>query len=372
MEIKIYIHPEFKDAFWTKLSLKALAAEITRKRYSANYLAAERVEDIDFEKLYAPDEKRMLLYVGHSVAGTPADLKYLTDRGVHVLLFNYESEVLGGNCSKVLLNYRDGMQKIIGYLAANKHDRIALFGINPNSSTDMLKDAYFLEYLREHGGNPTRDIYYNYGSISACFARFAENYKDYNAVICANDIVALALMQNLKEIGARVPEDMYVTACGGSSILSTVASTTVTTVSADQYELGRQAVLLYAHLFKNPCDVAVTAKVEAKLTPRASTNFDPDTRAIPIPSLTKQVPNVDFYDDPVIRNIFSVEALLLACDDLDRGILDGILSGETYPSIAERLYTSENVISYRIKRMCKIADCQKKSELIARLSPYLR
>ena len=372
MQIKIYIHPEFKDAFWTKLSLKALSAEIARKRYTAEYLDADRVSDIDFDKVYAKDEKRLLLYVGHSVAGTPADLKHLTDRGVHVLLFNYESEVLGGKCSKVLLNYRDGMQKTIAYLHANKHDRIALFGINPNSSTDLLKDAYFLEYLREHGGNPSRDIYYNYGSITGCFARFAENYADYNAVICANDIVALALVQSLQSIGVRVPEDMYVTACGGSTMIATMAKTTITTVSADQYELGRQAVLTYSFLLKNPCDVALTVKVEAKLTPRASTGFDMGMGEAPVASLHKQVPNVDFYDDPVIQSIFSIEALLLSCDDLDRGILTGILQSETYPSIAERLYTSENVISYRIKRMCKITGCQKKSELVSLLSPFLK
>ena len=372
MNIKIYIHPEFKDTFWTQLSLKATAAEITRKRYTAQYIDANNVSDIDFDKVFEGEEKRILLYIGHSVSGTPADLKVLTDHGVHVILLNYESSVLSGRCSKVLLNYRDGMQKSISYLTANRHDRIALFGINPNSSTDMLKDSYFVEYLRERGGNPARDIYYNYGSISGCFARFAENYRDYNAVICANDVVALALVQSLKSINVRVPEDMYVTACGGSSMLSSVANTTITTVFADQYELGRQAVLTYSYLYKNPCDVALSVKVEAKLTVRASTNFDPDPGQNLVTMLSKQVPNVDFYDDPVIKNIFCVEALLLNSDELDRDILDGILAGETYPSIAERLYTSENVISYRIKRMCKITGTAKKSELVALLTPYMK
>lgn len=367
MTIKIYIHPEFKDAFWTQLTMKATAAEITRKRYTAEYIEAKKVTDIDFDSLYAEDERRLLLYVGHSVSGTPKDLKYLTDNGVHVILINYESSVLAGNCSKVLLNYRDGMQKTISYLTANKHDRIALFGINPNSSTDMLKDAYFVEYLRERGGNPTRDIYYNYGSVSGCFARFAENHADYNAVICANDVVALALMRFLKDSGIRVPEDLYVTACGGSSLVNT----TITSVFADQYELGRQAVLTYAHLYKNPCAVALSVKVEAKLTVRASTNFDPDPGENLLSTLDKQVPNIDFYDDPDIRSIFLVEELLLACDELDRGILDGILAGDTYPAIAERLYTSENVISYRIKKMCTITGARKKSELITLLKPYL-
>ena len=372
MNIKIYIHPEFKDTFWTQLSLKATNAEITRKRYTAQYIEAENVADIDFDKIYENDDKRILLYIGHSVSGTPEDLKILTDNGVHVILLNYESSVLSGNCSKVLLNYRDGMQKSISYLTANKHDRIALFGINPNSSTDMLKDSYFVEYLRERGGNPTRDIYYNYGSIDGCFGRFAENRADYNAVICANDVVALALIQNLKKIGVHVPNDIYVTACGGSSMLSSIASTTITTVFADQYELGRQAVLTYSYLYKNPCDIALSVKVEAKLTVRASTNFDPDPGQNIVTSLQKQVPNIDFYDDPVIQKIFTVEGLLLNCDELDRGILKGILDGETYPSIAEKLYTSENVISYRIKRMCKITGTNKKSELVTLLEPYLK
>lgn len=367
MTIKIYIHPEFKDTFWTQLTLKATAAEITRKRYTVEYVEAERVTDIDFDRLYTEDERRLLLYIGHSVSGTPRDLKYLTDNGIHVILINYESSVLTGNCSKVLLNYRDGMQKIISYFTANGHDRIALFGINPNSSTDMLKDSYFVEYLRERGGNPTRDIYYNYGSISGCFARFAESRNDYNAVICANDVVALALMRFLKESGIRVPEDIYVAACGGSSLLNT----SITSVFADQYELGRQAVLTYAHLYKNPCAVALSVKVEAKLTVRASTNFDPDPGKDLITTLDKQVPNVDFYDDPIIRSIFRLETLYLNCDELDRNILAGVLAGETYPSIAERLYTSENVISYRIKKMCTVTGVGKKSELIALLKPYM-
>lgn len=372
MTIKIYVHPEFKDTFWTQLSLKATNAEIMRKRYSVKYIEAESVTDIDFDKEFEGDEKRILLYIGHSVSGTPKDLKYLTDHSIHVILLNYESSVLSGSCSKVLLNYRDGMQKSISYLTANNHSRIALFGINPNSSTDMLKDSYFTEYLLEKGKDPARDIYYNLGQIKACFDRFLENIEHYNAVICSNDVVALVLIRKLKEAGIRVPEDIYVTACGGSSMLSSIANTTITTVFADQYELGRQAVLTYSYLYKNPCDIALSVKVEAKLTVRQSTNFDPDPAKDIVTTLKKQVPNVDFYDDPMIHDVFRIEALLLGCDELDKGILEGILNGETYPVIAEKLFTSENVISYRIKRMCKITETTKKSELVALLEPYLK
>ena len=37
-----------------------------------------------------------------------------------------------------------------------------------------------------------------------------------------------------------------------------------------------------------------------------------------------------------------------------------------------QLFTSENVISYRIKRMCKTTGCTKKAELVALLAPYFK
>ena len=63
MNIKIYIHPEFKDTFWTQLSLKATAAEITRKRYTAEYIDAEHVSDIDFDRVFEKAESAGVKYM---------------------------------------------------------------------------------------------------------------------------------------------------------------------------------------------------------------------------------------------------------------------------------------------------------------------
>ena len=168
MRIKIFVHPDSKDSFWAKMSLKGISAEILRKRYTAEYVNAFRATDIDLEKEFDGMQKKVLLYIGYSAETTPEDLRYLTKHGVHTLLLNYGFPGLSGSCSHVLLNYRDGMEKSIGYLIANGRDRIALFGVNPHSSTDLLKDECFADYLRSRGGNPSRDIYYNYGSLSNC------------------------------------------------------------------------------------------------------------------------------------------------------------------------------------------------------------
>lgn len=370
MHIKIYILPEYKESFWAKQSLKAVAAEILRKRYAADYIEVPSVTDINFDEVFAKGEKRVLLYIGYSIYRSPSDLRYLTEHGIHTLLLNYESTDFTGNCSRVLLNYRDAIEKCVGYLTANAHDRIALLGVNPHSTVDVLKKDRFAEYLRAKDADPARDIYYNNGSIEGCLSLFLENRTDYNAVICVNDVNALALLRRLREIGMRVPEDIYVISCGFSTMLAEQAAPTLTTVAADQNEIGAQAVQAYASLIKNFGDITLTVRVAPKLIVRGSTNFDPDPGIVLPLQPSAPAPLFDFYADPDAKNFFNAESLLLSSDELDRGILAGIMSGEIYASIAERLYTSENVISYRVKRMFKITGCEKKSELIALLTPY--
>ena len=354
MDVKIYVNPEYKDALWSTLAIKAINAEIMRKRYTPVFIDAPEVSEIDFDHLYEPGEKRLMVYIG-----------------VHVVFLNYESQSLVSGHSKILLNYKDGMRKTINYLLSCGRENIALYGINPNSSTDMIKDAFFADYLAFRGGNPSRDIYYNYASQRGCYARFAENCRSYDAVICANDVVALALICHLREEGVRVPEDLFVVSFG-STVLASMANPTITSVSVDHEELGRQAILAYAYLYKNPGDITLTAKVDAKLRIRASTAHMPDRGKDIFASFLPQTPNVNFYDDPITQRVFEAETLLLGCDELDFGILKGILRGETYPHIAEQLFTSENVISYRIKRMCKTTGCTKKAELVALLAPYFK
>lgn len=371
MRIRIYIQPDTKDAFWAKLSQKAVAAEILHKRYTPVYIEAPTAADIDFDKVFDEGEKRVLLYIGYSVQKTPADLSFLAENGIHTLLLNYGFPFLSSSCSRVLLNYRDTIEKCIAYLVANGRGRIALFGINPSSSTDRLKEQYFSEHPRGRGEGHSRDVYYNYASIGDCYADFSAHCAAYNAVICANDITALTLLRRLKADGVRVPEDMYIMSCGITTMLAERPTTSITTVSADLSEIGTQAVFTYAMLMKNPGDISLTVRIAPKLTVRASTDFAPDPKPDALSQQAAFPTLFDFYADPIAQNFFSAENLLLGSDELDHGILDGILAGDTYPVIAERLFTSENVISYRIKRMCRLTGCTKKSELIELLKPYI-
>ena len=372
MRIRIYVHPESKESFWARFSLRAVAAEILRKRYTPEYIEDKNITDINFDKLFKPGEKRVIMYIGFSEKSTLNDLAYLTAHGVHTLMLNYGYEEFSGTCSKVLLNCRDAMEKSICYLLSCNRDKIALFGVNPSSSTDTIRLETFKEYLASIGRSIEDDVYYNHCMMSQCREEFSKHLKNYNAVICVNEIAAFVLLRHLHDSGINVPKDLYVISCGYSTMLAEHSLPTLTAVCADQSEAGRQAVLAYSSLVKNPGNVALTVQVEASLTVRGSTDFTPANGSIAFAPNHTNKPSNAFYSDPTVRRFFNMEMLLLESDDLDRGILDGLIDGDTYPVMAERLFTSENVISYRIKRMCKIANAASKAELIELITPYLK
>lgn len=372
MHIKIYVHPESKESFWARFSLRAVAAEILRKRYTPEYIEDTNITDIDFDKLFGQNEKKVIMYIGFSEKSTLNDLAYLTAHGVHTLLLNYGYEEFSGTCSKVLLNCRDAMEKSISYLLSCNRDRIALFGVNPNSSTDMIRLETFNEYLASIGRTQKNDVYYNHCMMTQCREEFSKHLKDYNAVICVNEVAAFVLLRWLRDKGIDVPKDLYVMSCGYSTMLAERSVPTLTSVCADQSEVGTQAVLAYSSLMKNPGNIALTVQVEAKLTVRGSTDFTPQTGAVAFAPNHCSSPQNSFYSDPTVRRFFRIEMLLLESDDIDRGIIDGLLKGDTYPVVAERLFTSENVISYRIKRMCRIVNVESKADLIELITPYLK
>ncbi len=369
MHIHIFIHPNERNMFWAKRTQKAISAEILRRRFTADYIHAASVWEIDFDKVFAKEEKRVLLYIGIQ---KPTEIDYLTAHDVHTVLVNNDFADYSATHSRVLINYRSALNKAMSYLLANGRDRVALYAVNLASATDRIMEARFSEILRANGEEPSRDIYYNSTYISECYARFAPYRSAYNAVICANDISAVDLQRRLTAEGVRIPEDMFILSCSPSSVLVEQNGTSITTISASREEIGMQAVYIYSLLVRNPSVITLSAHIEPMLIPRASTAFAPEPENPQLFCYYSPHVAAKFYEDPVTQSFFSVENLLLHQDDLDRAILDGLFAGESYSTIAERTYTTANMITYRIKRMCRLTGCANREALLALITPYLK
>ncbi len=87
----------------------------------------------------------------------------------------------------------------------------------------------------------TKVPFTRYGGKTA-FHRFMQSSRPPTALVCANDIIALGVLQAAHEAGVSVPRDLSIT---GLDDIDAAATTTppLTTVSKPKYDIGRQAAI---------------------------------------------------------------------------------------------------------------------------------
>ena len=348
MDIHIYIDPTYKDSLWCKQALKGISDEATKKRYSIKTLEADDIYSADLDSFFDEDEKRILIVLSTSVNQSEKFHNYFSENGVHLLYINHQSLNSSYRFSNIIVDYYDSMRKITDYLEGCGRTKTALYGINPDSSTDLIKKSFFEDrnkHIQPYGNG--ENIYYrvvdDIDSINIdCFGEFYRHISKYDSVICVNDLVARLLIDDLQKAGVRVPEDLYVVSFG-DYILAQLGKPSITAVAIEHEHLGRQSVYTYSYLRKASNDVYITAKVSPKLTIGESTAKaeykKPRHTAADIqqPEFT-----TDFLHHPEIQSIIYFENMLTKCDKLDMQILIGIMNKMTYIQLSERLFVSES------------------------------
>ncbi len=370
MRIPVMIEPAYHFSVWCERTLSGLNAEIARKKYTLRLIDGNDYESIDYTALFEKS-RRMLIVIGTSVSWIPRVIEFFSCLGVAVILVSYqppEHTLLHG---VVRMDYVSAMHALLRYLGACGKPRVALYGFNPNSSADRIKQRYFCSLPRPVGDTaPEDDIFFNYADLDACFARFAPCLGRYDAVICANDIVAVSLMEHLRHSGVSVPDALFVT-CFGDSRLTRMIRPTITTASLDHVEMGRQAVALYAYLYRQPDAVTASIRVACKLLIRESTgHLDPPLDRALLAGAFEQTSSVNFYSDVAVQRLCAVDNLLSACDALDMDILRGMLDGKTYEQMEETLNTTASTLRYRTRRMVSAAGLSTREALLQLLEAY--
>jgi DNA-binding LacI/PurR family transcriptional regulator len=371
MKVFVLTEPTYLDTFWCIQTFKGINEEIGKKRYEISYLDGRSLATMDWELLYRGDRK-LLIVIGTSVSWIPKTLETLAARGIQVILVGYQAPPSAVGVSSIVMDHAAATGELVEYLVSLNKGRIALFGINPNSSADMRKSESFVLLMRELGeAGSQRHVYFNYASLDRCYATFEKEKGEYDAVICANDVVAVSLIRRLADSGTHVPEDLFIVSFGGT-LLAQLFDPSVTSASLNYEELGRQAVLMFAYLRKNPAVTAATIRVVCKIHVRRSTADRMPTPPLVRPLLaSSQVQEVIFYADLEVNEIFSVENFLTRCDELDFVILEGLMGSIRYSDLAERMSRSDNDIKYRIKRMLSRLGKDTKEEMLELLGKYL-
>ncbi len=361
MRIPVLVEPNYRASVWAQQTIDGILKEAARKKYEAVLPEETDYRMIDTDKLFGAD-KRLMIIVGTSISWVPETLEYFSRHAVGTILVSFNPPESSSMRGIVRMDYVSAMQEILNYLTGCGRKSIALYGVNPNSSADAIKRECF-ERLNRTQENAVGNIFYNRASLAQCYADFKPNISQFDAVICANDIVAASLLRNFKTENVRVPEEMFMVSFGDSSLAQRMQPQ-MTSVSLEHEEMGRQAVRLFAFLYREDAATSVSLRVRSRMLVQASTAFQkPQTEGLSFDASVITESTVNFYADAEADALMRAECLLDGCDETDEAFLRGLAAGEPFERMGERLFLSASALRYRLKRLMGLAKCDTKEQL---------
>lgn len=163
-------------------------------------------------------------------------------KGIPVIILKGEKE----NCFNIVYNCKNAYKNLIKHVIVdhNVRDLIFMSGRRDEQySVERLK--YFKEVLAENGIKYTDDmLYYGdywYGPTKNVVNQLIDEHRLPRAIICANDNMAVAAIETIKERGYSVPEDCIVTGYDGTTIGSMIKPRLSTCVE-DTSLMSRQSI----------------------------------------------------------------------------------------------------------------------------------
>ena len=279
-----------KSMAWNGRVALLWAKEEQRDKYSAPSLVAtsflsmaqkERyvvVEDV-LEKLLEEDEKFSLneYLAHHHFCGAflvglnffnPVYAQLKKTKYPLVLLDNYMLDndlVSGVGCDNIL-----STEKAVDYLVSLGHKQIAFLGGERQSLVGAERLAGYILGLSKNGIEYRYDLTY-FGDYTRQAGIDAADYfqsKDFTAIVCASDMMAIGLIDRLRHWGKKVPDDVSVIGFDDLEFLR-YTNYDLTTMRQDFALIGEKVFRILKSMIKGL--PAQRANVGCTLIPRGST-----------------------------------------------------------------------------------------------------
>jgi len=196
---------------------------------------------------YRPEQlvASIRLMIGRRVAGLavvvsemdPALIKELAESRIPVVF--YDVGAPRPNITNIRVNYRRGMEMVIGYLHSLGHRRLGFVGHHSRLAPINERMRAVLDAVAQNPALEVKaaaDADTLEGGRQATRALLASGYSP-TAIICVNDITAVGALRELRERGIRVPQDVSVTGFDNVK-LSEFCYPSLTTVHIPRERIG--------------------------------------------------------------------------------------------------------------------------------------
>ena len=165
-----------------------------------------------------------------------------------------------------------GARTAVEHLVSRGHREIAVLGTEVGAFPSILQRRRgYEQVVAEYGLAPhfIDTPYWPPESAAVAGVSYLKDHPEITAVFCANDAVAVALLQAARQSGISVPGRLSVVGFDDIDQASFV-SPALTTMAVDKLGMGRIAVTLLAHRLENDKDCITQTLVRPQLVARDS------------------------------------------------------------------------------------------------------
>lgn len=308
-----------------------------------------------------------VILIGFSLDNLIGAVQSLAENKLRAILAGMDADSLSSQVSCVTHSRSRQTIDLLRYYYSYGRQRIAIVGVGRHSLNDWVKvDAAMRYTAKSPSPIETRDIYNWSSKLEESMISFLPEWKRYDAVICPNDYAAFSLIRFLKQNGVNVPDDLHIVGFSDQSI-GRYLRPSITTITMNYSVIGQYAFMIWQMLRQVENEDLVCKMIApGQLLARGSTAFQPpiDSRERIIRWENTREKDM-FYQDDTIRRLMCIENCLNRHDSLDINLIHGILNGESYESLADRLFISLSALRYRVSKIYRDVGCRTKLDFIA-------
>ena len=339
---RLILEPAYAESVWCKQIVQGLIGELKKRR-----------EDHALEGTPAAGDT--VFIIGSQPHWLSGALCRCNELGiVPILLCNSQRKLPGGRYHCVCSDISGSMRQLTAGLKQRHGNRLALYGINPDSVGDHSRQAAFCLECADG------QLFINEGSLARCYERFIARQEAFDAVICTNGFAAISLYRRLRQDGRSIPP---IISCA-QTLLSRYYEAVITSVDMNYNRFGKTALAI-ADLARKQTQLSeVTATVQWSL---------PQQLQAPLTPIDSHPnPKADFYQDGELQEMLQLENMLSACDEVDLTILSMLMDNNSYSQMAQVCYLTEGAVKYRARKMRQLCGVAEKEDLRELLQNYLQ
>ena len=363
--VYLLVEPSIMTPIWHANSIEGLKRAAAKQKRSVCQISS--VEELD-----GRDMPVALVLISTNNDWTNAAIDNCRRRNIRPILIGGMPGKFGEDVSGTMYSSKSSVQEMLKYYVSCGRRRVALMGVNENSTNDATKREAFLVAARQLGLSATaKDIYCSNKGALNTLESFFDNIDQYDGVICGNDYLAANVLAWCAEHNIDVPGQLYISGLG-DTLLCRYSNPTITSATRSYIQTGEQAFNIWKQLNGDPSIFAIVVVVQCEIKPRGSTAYSP------LPGLDAiltaepdQTTLPDGFVQAGVNAARSLEHCLANCDEMDIHIIQGLLRGNSVEKIAEDLFISVGTARYRLKKLYSAANVAGKVEFLELYRRYI-